>query len=133
MSNSEQPHEPEESPHQRDKTAKEPKVSVDTETKPKPKPKIRKAFVPKKLVKQQISHKSIVNGRSEFPPLNLLIFFVKPFLTFKRNWHLSLLTILTRFFMIKPRLKIISVALPKNIVLVQPNFLEVIWIGFIKA
>jgi len=51
MSNSEQPHEPEESPHQRDKTAKEPKVSVDTETKPKPKPKLRKAFVPKKLVK----------------------------------------------------------------------------------
>ena len=51
MSKSEQPHEPEESPHQRDKTAKEPKVSVDTETKPKPKPKLRKAFVPKKLVK----------------------------------------------------------------------------------
>ena len=49
MSKSEQPHEPEESPHQRDKTAKEPKVSVDTETKPKP--KLRKAFVPKKLVK----------------------------------------------------------------------------------
>ena len=51
MSNSEQPHEPEESPHQRDKTAKEPKVSVDAETKPKPKPKLRKAFVSKKLVK----------------------------------------------------------------------------------
>tara|TARA_B100000949_G_scaffold61919_1_gene55000 strand:- start:77 stop:718 length:642 start_codon:yes stop_codon:yes gene_type:complete len=51
MSKSEQPHEPEESPHQRDKTAQEPKVSVDTETKPKPKPKLRKAFVPKKLVK----------------------------------------------------------------------------------
>jgi len=51
MSKSEQPHEPEESPHQRDKTAKEPKVSVDTETKPKPKPKLRKAFVSKKLVK----------------------------------------------------------------------------------
>ena len=51
MSNSEQPHEPEESPHQRDKTAKEPKVSVDAETKPKPQPKLRKAFVPKKLVK----------------------------------------------------------------------------------
>ena len=51
MSKSEQPHEPEESLHQRDKTAKEPKVSVETETKPKPKPKLRKAFVPKKLVK----------------------------------------------------------------------------------
>ena len=51
MSKSEQPHEPEDSPHQRDKTAKEPKVSVDTETKSKPKPKLRKAFVPKKLVK----------------------------------------------------------------------------------
>ena len=50
MSKSEQPHEPEESPHQRDKTAKEPKVSVDTETKPKP--KLRKAFVPKKLIKK---------------------------------------------------------------------------------
>jgi len=51
MSNSEQPQEPEKALYQRDKTAKEPKVSVDTETKPKPKPKLRKAFVPKKLVK----------------------------------------------------------------------------------
>ena len=51
MSNSEQPQEPEKALYQRDKTAKEPKVSVDTQTKPKPKPKLRKAFVPKKLVK----------------------------------------------------------------------------------
>jgi len=51
MSNSEQPQEPGKALYQRDKTAKEPKVSVDTETKPKPKPKLRKAFVPKKLVK----------------------------------------------------------------------------------
>ena len=51
MSNSEQPQEPEKALYQRDKTAQEPKVSVDTETKPKPKPKLRKAFVPKKLVK----------------------------------------------------------------------------------
>ena len=52
MSNSEQPQEPEKALYQRDKTAKEPKVSVDTETKPKPKPKLRKAFVPKKLIKK---------------------------------------------------------------------------------
>jgi len=52
MSNSEQPQEPEKALYQRDKTAQEPKVSVDTETKPKPKPKLRKAFVPKKLVKK---------------------------------------------------------------------------------
>ena len=51
MSNSEQPQEPEKVLYQRDKTAQEPKVSVDTETKPKPKTKLRKAFVPKKLVK----------------------------------------------------------------------------------
>ena len=51
MSNSEQPQEPGKALYQRDKTAQEPKVSVDTETKPKPKPKLRKAFVPKKLVK----------------------------------------------------------------------------------
>lgn len=51
MSNSEQPQEADQTLYQRDKTAKEPKVSVDTETKPKPKPKLRKAFVPKKLVK----------------------------------------------------------------------------------
>ncbi|MBT7521909.1 MAG: hypothetical protein HN646_06525, partial [Nitrospina sp.] len=54
MSKSEQPHEPEESPHQRDKTAKEPEVGLDSEPKPKPKPKpkLRKAFVPKKLIKK---------------------------------------------------------------------------------
>jgi parvulin-like peptidyl-prolyl isomerase len=53
MSNSEQPREADQTLYQRDKTAKEPKVSVDTQTKPKPKPKpkLRKAFVPKKLVK----------------------------------------------------------------------------------
>ena len=51
MSNSEQPQEADQTLYQRDKTAKEPKVSTDTETKPKPKPKLRKAFVPKKLVK----------------------------------------------------------------------------------
>ena len=51
MSNSEQPREADQTLYQRDKTAKEPKVSPDTETKPKPKPKLRKAFVPKKLVK----------------------------------------------------------------------------------
>jgi hypothetical protein len=51
MSNSEQPQEADQTLYQRDKTAKEPKVSPDTETKPKPKPKLRKAFVPKKLVK----------------------------------------------------------------------------------
>ena len=50
MSNSEQPQEPEKALYQRDKTAKEPKVSVDTQTKPKP--KLRKAFVPKKLIKK---------------------------------------------------------------------------------
>jgi parvulin-like peptidyl-prolyl isomerase len=53
MSNSEQPREADQTHYQRDKTAKEPKVNADTETKPKPKPKpkLRKAFVPKKLVK----------------------------------------------------------------------------------
>ena len=51
MSNSEEPREADQTLYQRDKTAKEPKVSADTETKPKPKPKLRKAFVPKKLVK----------------------------------------------------------------------------------
>ena len=34
MSKSEQPHEPEESPHQRDKTAKEPEVGLDSDPKP---------------------------------------------------------------------------------------------------
>ena len=52
MSNSEQPQETKKALYQRDKTAQEPKVSVDTETKPKPKPKLRKAFVPKKLIKK---------------------------------------------------------------------------------
>jgi len=42
MSNSEQPQEPEKALYQRDKTAKEPKVSLDTQTKPKPKPKPKK-------------------------------------------------------------------------------------------
>jgi len=51
MSNSEQPQEADQTLYQRDKTAKDPKVNVDTQTKPKPKPKLRKAFVPKKLVK----------------------------------------------------------------------------------
>ena len=51
MSNSEQPQEPEKALYQRDKTAKEPEVGSDPELKPKPKPKLRKAFVPKKLIK----------------------------------------------------------------------------------
>ena len=53
MSKSEQPHEPEESPHQRDKTAKEPEVGLDSEpkSKPKPKPKVQviKVYGKKKL------------------------------------------------------------------------------------
>ena len=52
MSNSEQPKEPEKAIYQRDKAAKEPKAEAEAEIKPKPKPKIRKAFVPKKLVKK---------------------------------------------------------------------------------
>ena len=52
MSNSEQPQEPDKALYQRDKTAKEPKAEVEAEIKPRPKPKIRKAFVPKKLVKK---------------------------------------------------------------------------------
>ena len=52
MSNTEQPKEPDKAVYQRDKTANEPKVEEDTDVKPKPKPKIRKAFVPKKLVKK---------------------------------------------------------------------------------
>ena len=52
MSNSEQPQEPEKALYQRDKTAKEPEVESDPELKPKPKPKLRKAFVPKKLIKK---------------------------------------------------------------------------------
>ena len=52
MSNSEQPQEPDKALYQRDKTAKEPKAKVEAEIKPRPKPKIRKAFVPKKLVKK---------------------------------------------------------------------------------
>ena len=52
MSNAEQPQEPDKALYQRDKTAKEPKVEAETEIKPRPKPKIRKAFVPKKLVKK---------------------------------------------------------------------------------
>jgi len=52
MSNSEQPQEPDKALYQRDKTAKEPKTEVEAEIKPRPKPKIRKAFVPKKLVKK---------------------------------------------------------------------------------
>ena len=51
MSNSEQPREADQTLYQRDKTAKEPKVSADTETTPKPKPKLRKAFVAKSLLK----------------------------------------------------------------------------------
>ena len=52
MSNAEQPQEPDKALYQRDKTAKEPKVEAEAEIKPRPKPKIRKAFVPKKLVKK---------------------------------------------------------------------------------
>ena len=52
MSNSEQPQEPKKALYQRDKTAKEPEVGSDPELKPKPKPKLRKAFVPKKLIKK---------------------------------------------------------------------------------
>ena len=54
MSNSEQPQEPKKALYQRDKTAKEPEVESDPELKPKPKPKpkLRKAFVPKKLIKK---------------------------------------------------------------------------------
>ena len=53
MSNSEQPKEPDQGLYQRDKTAKEPKSSKsDIQIKAKPKPKVRKAFVPKKLVKK---------------------------------------------------------------------------------
>ena len=53
MSNSEQPKEPDQALYQRDKSAKEPKGLEDEKNKPKPKPKpkLRKAFVPKKLVK----------------------------------------------------------------------------------
>jgi len=55
MSNSEQPQEPDQGLYERDKTAKGPKSSksdIQIKTKPKPKPKVRKAFVPKKLVKK---------------------------------------------------------------------------------
>jgi len=52
MSNSEQPQEPKKALYQRDKTTKEPEVGSDPELKPKPKPKLRKAFVPKKLIKK---------------------------------------------------------------------------------
>ena len=52
MSKSEHPHEPEQSLYQRDKSAKEPVVGLDSQPKPKPKPKLRKAFVPKKLIKK---------------------------------------------------------------------------------
>ena len=52
MTNSEQPEEPEKGLYQRDKAAKEPKVEMAAEPKPKPKPKVRKAFVPKKLVRK---------------------------------------------------------------------------------
>ena len=52
MSNSEQPQEPKKALYQRDKTAKKPEVGSDPELKPKPKPKLRKAFVPKKLIKK---------------------------------------------------------------------------------
>ena len=52
MSNPEQPQEPKKVLYQRDKTAKEPEVGSDPELKPKPKPKLRKAFVPKKLIKK---------------------------------------------------------------------------------
>jgi parvulin-like peptidyl-prolyl isomerase len=52
MSNSEQPQEPKKALYQRDKTAKEPEAGSDAELKPKPKPKLRKAFVPKKLIKK---------------------------------------------------------------------------------
>ena len=52
MSNSEQPQEPDKALYQRDKTAKEPKAEAGAEIKPRPKPKIRKAFVPKKLIKK---------------------------------------------------------------------------------
>ena len=133
MSNSEQPQEPEKALYQRDKTAQEPKVSVDTETKPKPKPKLRKAFVPKKLVKIIDKPKNTVHDISEFLLLNPLIFFVRPLLTFKRNWPLSLLMTLTSLSMIKPRWKIISSVSPKNIALAQPRFLGEIWIGSIKV
>ena len=51
MSESQQPQEPEKTIHQRNKTAKEPVIS-NSEVEPKPKPKLRKAFVPKKLVKK---------------------------------------------------------------------------------
>ncbi|KMP12308.1 hypothetical protein UR09_01515 [Candidatus Nitromaritima sp. SCGC AAA799-A02] len=53
MSDSQSPQEPEETIYQRDKTAKEPVKPEDAaKPKPRPKPKLRKAFVPKKLVKQ---------------------------------------------------------------------------------
>jgi len=54
MSNSEQPQEPKKALYQRDKTAKEPEVesAPELKPKPKPKPKLRKAFVPKKLIKK---------------------------------------------------------------------------------
>jgi len=133
MSNSEQPQEPEKALYQRDKTAKEPEVGSDPELKPKPKPKLRKAFVPKKLIKKLISRKNTVHDISEFLLLNPLIFFVRPLLTFKRNWPLSLLMILTSLSMIKPRWKIISFVSPKNIALAQPRFLGEIWIGSIKV
>jgi len=54
MPDSQQPQEPNQTIHQRDKTAKEPLTSnkeAEAKPKPKPKPKPRKAFVPKKLVK----------------------------------------------------------------------------------
>ena len=53
MSDSEQPQEPDQALYQRDKTAKDPRPSKsDVQVKTKPKPKVRKAFVPKKLVKK---------------------------------------------------------------------------------
>ena len=52
MSNSEQPKEPEQALYQRDKSAKETKDLDGEKNVAKPKPKLRKAFVPKKLVKK---------------------------------------------------------------------------------
>ena len=85
MSNSEQPQEPDKALYQRDKTAKEPKVEAEAEIKPRPKPKIRKAFVPKKLVKKTDKPQSTVHDILEFRLLNPLIFFVRLLSNFKRN------------------------------------------------
>ena len=131
MSNSEQPQEPGKALYQRDKTAKEPKVSVDTQTKPKP--KLRKAFVPKKLIKKTDKPQEYRARHIRVSTLESANIFRQALVDFQKELASEPIDDPAKPFHGQTKVENYFIRIAKNIALAQPRFLGEIWIGSIKV